>query len=91
MEKGDNPPIGIILCTLKDSVKVKYATGGMDNKLFVSRYMVELPSEKQLEHLIQDDIETLSLKNTTKKLVAKKKTKTITKKLQISTKKERKK
>lgn len=83
MEEGDNPPIGIILCTLKDSVKVKYATGGMDNKLFVSRYMVELPSEKQLEHLIQDDIENLSLKKMTKKLLVKKKSKSGAKKTSV--------
>jgi predicted nuclease of restriction endonuclease-like (RecB) superfamily len=87
MEDGDNPPIGLILCTLKDSVKVKYATGGMDNKLFVSRYMVELPSEKQLEHLIQDDIENLSLKKTTKKSVVKKKSEASAKKVGISKKK----
>ncbi len=78
MSKGDNPPIGIILCTSKDSVKVKYATGGMDNKLFVSRYMVELPSEKQLENFIREDIEHLSpsaTTTTTKKKVIKRKTK----------------
>ncbi len=62
MSKGDNPPIGIILCTSKSSVKVQYATGGMD-KLFVSRYMVELPSEKQLENFIKGDIEQLGLKS----------------------------
>jgi len=88
MEKGDNPPIGIILCTLKDSVKVKYATGGINNKLFVSRYMVELPSEKQLEHLIKEDIENLSFKKTTKKVGTKKKLKIITKKV-ISNKKKK--
>lgn len=86
MEKGDNPPIGLILCTFKDSVKVKYATGGMDNKLFVSRYMIELPSEKQLEHFIKEDIENLSYKKTMKSSVIKKKSKMIAKKV-ISKKK----
>jgi predicted nuclease of restriction endonuclease-like (RecB) superfamily len=90
MEKGDNPPIGIILCTLKDSVKVKYATGGMDNKLFVSRYMIELPSEKQLEHFIQEDIENLKIKKTAKKTGGKKKAKAIVKKAGSSKKNKKK-
>jgi len=60
MSKGDNPPIGIILCTAKDSVKVQYAIGGINNKLFVSRYMVELPSVKELECFIKEDINHLS-------------------------------
>jgi hypothetical protein len=52
--------------------------------------MVELPSEKQLEHLIQDDIENINFKKTNKKLVAKKKTKRIVKKVGISKKKKKK-
>ena len=57
MAKGDNPPIGIILCTDRSTTKVKYAITGLDNKLFVSRYKVVLPSEKELEELIKKDIE----------------------------------
>jgi predicted nuclease of restriction endonuclease-like (RecB) superfamily len=57
LKDGDNPPVGLILCTDKDEVKVQYATGGMDNAMFISRYMVQLPSEKVLEDLIKKDIE----------------------------------
>ncbi len=57
LKDGDNPPVGLILCTDKDDVKVQYATGGMDNAMFISRYMVQLPSEKVLEALIKKDIE----------------------------------
>jgi len=71
ISKGDKPPIGIILCTSKSTVKVQYATGGIDNKLFVSRYMVELPSEKQLENFIKKDIENLNLNATKKKALKK--------------------
>ncbi|MFO7574273.1 MAG: PDDEXK nuclease domain-containing protein [Bacteroidales bacterium] len=40
MSDGDNPPIGIILCTDKTSSTVKYATGSLDSRLFVSRYQI---------------------------------------------------
>ena len=55
IKPGDNPPFGIILCTDKNKVKVKYATTGLDNKLFVSKYLVALPSEKELEDFIRND------------------------------------
>ena len=50
---GDNPPIGIILCTDKKSSTVKYATGSIDNHLFVSRYQILLPTAKELEQFIR--------------------------------------
>jgi hypothetical protein len=34
----DNPPIGIILCSDRDQTKVEFATAGLDNQLFISRY-----------------------------------------------------
>jgi len=37
MGKGDNPPVGIVLCSDKDHTEVEFATAGMNNKLFVSR------------------------------------------------------
>jgi hypothetical protein len=49
------PPIGIILCCDRDSAKVEYATAGLDNKLFVSRYLVALPSAEQLQRFIESD------------------------------------
>ena len=53
MEKGVNPPVGIILCTEKEQHKVKYAIAGLDNKLFVSKYLVELPTEDELLKLLE--------------------------------------
>ena len=52
METGDNLPVGIIFCTDKEEVKVEYATAGLDNHLFVSKYLVELPSEEELRRLL---------------------------------------
>jgi len=48
MAAGDNPPVGILLCTEKDHALVEYATASMDNQLFVSKYAVELPSKAEL-------------------------------------------
>jgi predicted nuclease of restriction endonuclease-like (RecB) superfamily len=55
MAEGDNPPVGLLLCTDKDQTKVEYATGGLDHQLFVSRYLVALPKPEQLEQLIETD------------------------------------
>lgn len=56
MEPGDNPPIGILLVTDKNDALVKYATAGMDEKIFVSKYRLQLPTEKQLQDLIMKNI-----------------------------------
>lgn len=45
---GDNPPIGIILCTEKDSIATEYALGGLSNKIFASRYVLYLPNKEDL-------------------------------------------
>ena len=52
MAAGDNPPIGLLLCTNKDHALVRYATASVDNKLFASKYAVELPSQKELEKFL---------------------------------------
>lgn len=52
MNPGDNPPVGILLCTRKGEKMVEYAIAGMDNNLFVSTYMLTLPNTKQLEEFI---------------------------------------
>jgi len=49
MQDGDNPPIGLLLCTDKDHALVEYALGGMDKNLFVSAYQIALPSPEELE------------------------------------------
>ena len=47
-EPDDNPPIGIILCTGKDSVSAEYALGGLSNQIFASRYVLYIPEREQL-------------------------------------------
>ena len=55
VEESDNPPVGLLLCSGKDQTKVEYATAGLDHQLFVSRYLVALPSPEQLRALIESD------------------------------------
>ena len=47
-DEHDNPPIGIILCTDKDSVAAEYALGGLANNIFASRYVSYIPNKEQL-------------------------------------------
>jgi predicted nuclease of restriction endonuclease-like (RecB) superfamily len=49
----DNPPIGIILCSGKNEALVKYATMGLPQQVFVSKYLVNLPSEKELQQIVE--------------------------------------
>ena len=47
-EEGDNPPIGIILCTDKSSVAAEYALGGLSNSIFASTYTYVIPDKERL-------------------------------------------
>ena len=47
-DPDDNPPIGIILCTEKDSITAEYALGGLSNNIFASRYVLYMPNKEQL-------------------------------------------
>lgn len=52
-DEFDNPPIGIILCTDKNSVRAQYALGGLSNAIFASTYTLTLPNEEQLEEQVR--------------------------------------
>lgn len=55
--EDDNEPIGIILSAEKDEVLVEYATGGISNKIFVSKYQLYLPDKKELQNKVQAILE----------------------------------
>jgi hypothetical protein len=46
--EGDNPTIGIILCTNKDETIVKYSILNGSEQLFASKYSIFLPTEEEL-------------------------------------------
>ena len=53
MEAGEHPPIGILLCSEKNETHVEYALGGMSNRIFVSRYLPQVPTEEELETFVR--------------------------------------
>ena len=59
MEDDDQPPVGILLCSDSDGTEVEFATAGMDQKLFVSRYLVALPSVEKLRRFLEADRERI--------------------------------
>lgn len=46
--EGENPPVGIILCTQKDAAVVHYALENLPNKVLAAEYRTTLPNEKTL-------------------------------------------
>lgn len=61
MIEGDNPPVGILLCTEKGPKMVQYVLNGMDENLFVSSYMLQLPEKEQLENFLLKEIKDMGL------------------------------
>ena len=59
MAEGDTPPVGILLCSDRDGAEIEFATAGLDQKLFVSRYLVALPSAEKLRAFLKADRERI--------------------------------
>jgi predicted nuclease of restriction endonuclease-like (RecB) superfamily len=51
--EGENPPVGLILCSQKDEAIVRYALDGLPNKILATEYRTVLPDEQ----LIANEIE----------------------------------
>lgn len=56
-DPDDNPPIGIIMCTEKNSVDVEYALGGLSNQIFASKYVLYMPDKAQLIEQVETVLE----------------------------------
>jgi predicted nuclease of restriction endonuclease-like (RecB) superfamily len=65
MADGDNPPVGILLCTQKDHALVEYALAGMDNHLFVSKYQLELPRKEEIQRFLEDKMRLVCVRSRT--------------------------
>ena len=59
MAEGDNAPIGILLCTDASSEMVRYATAGMDENLFVSKYLLQLPAKETFVEFLNKEMKEL--------------------------------
>lgn len=56
MQEDDNPPIGLLLCTDYGETTVRYATEGLSQNLFVSKYRLQLPTEEEIRQYLIDNI-----------------------------------
>lgn len=54
-EKSDNDTIGLLLCTDKNDIIVKY-TLPKNSNIYVSKYLLHLPSEEELTTIIEEEI-----------------------------------
>lgn len=55
-DEGDNPPIGIVLTTKKDEIVAEYALGGLENKIFASKYVYYIPNKEELIKQVEEVI-----------------------------------
>lgn len=51
--EGDNPTIGIVLCSEKNETMVKYSILNENDHLFASKYKLYIPSEEELKKEIE--------------------------------------
>lgn len=51
--KGDNPTIGLILCSKKNEAVARYSVLSEGRQIFAARYMKVLPTEAQLAREIE--------------------------------------
>ena len=48
MREGENPPVGLILCSEKDEALARYALEGLSNNVMAAEYRIALPDETTL-------------------------------------------
>ena len=48
VREGENPPVGLILCSEKDEALARYALDGLSNNVMAGEYRITLPEEKVL-------------------------------------------
>ena len=48
MREGENPPVGLILCSEKDEALARYALEGLSNNVMAAEYRIALPDENLL-------------------------------------------
>ena len=62
--KSDAEPVGIVLGANKDDLVVQFATQGISNRLFVSKYQLYLPDETQLREKLAALLDEASKRKT---------------------------
>jgi len=59
---NENDPIGLILCSEKDEAVAHYALGRLSNKIFASRYRLQLPDPEILKREIEAERRRLEMR-----------------------------
>ena len=54
-QADDNPPVGILLVTNKNDALVEFATADSDHEIFVSKYLLQLPSKEKLAEFVNKE------------------------------------
>ncbi len=60
--EGDNPTIGLVLCTDKSDAMVKYTLGTQNTQIFTSKYQFHLPTEAELAAELKKEIKDIKLR-----------------------------
>ncbi|MFH0995076.1 MAG: PDDEXK nuclease domain-containing protein [Pseudomonadota bacterium] len=68
--KDDNPTIGLILCAEKNEVVAKYSVLNDRKQIFASKYMLYLPTEKELERELERERRLIEAHLTEQELLA---------------------
>lgn len=71
MEEGDNPPIGLLLCTEVGKEAAEYIAPYIDERLFISKYQLQLPGKEAFTEFLKKENEGLAKPVVTKKRKAK--------------------
>lgn len=64
VHEGENPPVGLILCSQKDESVARYALDGLPNKVMAAEYRTTLPDEKLLASEIDRTRQVIELRAT---------------------------
>lgn len=66
--EGDNPTIGIVLCSETDEDIARYSVLHDNDRLFASKYMLYMPTEQELREEIERQKEFYRLQHNTSEL-----------------------
>lgn len=64
--KGDNPTLGLILCSDKNDAVVRYTLDEGQKKIFASRYRLYVPTEAELRAELKREVKALTCTATSK-------------------------
>ncbi len=59
---GENPPVGLILCSEHDEAVARYSMGNVTNKILAAQYKLALPDPRLIEKEIQQTRRMLELR-----------------------------